>query len=697
MSHRLDPLLRPRSIAVLGATERAESVGLRTMENLRHGGYEGKLYAINPGRESVCGVRCYPKLSALPETVEHVVFAVSDYRIEAALDDAIAHGALAATIMSQLVIEGDSEPFLLERVETRIRESGLMVCGANAMGFYNCRDGVWVCGFDTRDNHCRGGNVTLVSHSGAGMSGIVDCEERIDFNLAVSTGQELCVAMHDYMDFAIEAHGTKVIGLFMETVRDPAAFISVLEKARQRRIPIVAIKVGRTALSARLAQLHSGAMAGEDTAYQALFDRYGVQRVDDMDEFTTALIMFAQPHPVAEGGLVSIHDSGGERQLLIDLADTMNVPLAEVNAITRARLEDLLDPGLPAVNPLDAWGAGGGDSDRIMEDSLAVLMVDPAAALGVVVHDRAPLSRIYPEYIDYIRKGHAASGKPVFLVSNRQGTGSDPLVIAATREGFPVLDGLRSFLRGVRCLIAYRDFCRREPGETPLVDEKALGEWRMRLAGCDSLGEAASCRMLADFGLPMNPAVTANDETEALAAAEDLGYPVVLKTASPGIHHKTDQKGVMLKLRDTDALTDAYRDMASRLGPSVLVSSMVTAAGVELMLGMVKDEQFGSLVMMGFGGVNIEVMKDVVCAFPPFDAATAKRLMDSLRQRPLLDAQRGAAGPDLDAFCEMAANFSAMVAGLGDVIEEIDINPVIVHADGCVCVDALVVAGGMGS
>ena len=214
--------------------------------------------------KSVLGVPCFPNLESLPETVEHVVLALGDARIEAALDDVIEHGAAAATMMSSLVLEDDAEPLLRERVTAKIESSGLIVCGANGMGFYNCLDGVWVCGFDTRENHVRGGNVTLISHSGSGMAGITDCEERIDFNLSVSTGQELSVRMDQYMDWALEQESTRVIGLFMETARSPAGMIAAFKKANEKNIPVVVLKVGRTELSASLAVSHSGAIAGSD-------------------------------------------------------------------------------------------------------------------------------------------------------------------------------------------------------------------------------------------------------------------------------------------------------------------------------------------------------------------------------------------------------------------------------------------------
>jgi len=688
---RLKPLLQPDSIAVVGASERPGSVGRRTVENLLHGGYGGRLYAVNPGYRTVLGIPCFETLEALPETIEHAVLTLGDARIEAALEAVIAHGARAATMMSSLVLEGDQPPLLRDRVARRIAESGLIVCGANGMGFYNFADGVWVCGFDTRSNHIRGGNVTLISHSGSGMSGIIDCEERIDFNLAVSTGQELSVTMDQYMDWALDRPETRVIGLFMETARRPDGIVEAFAKAQRKGVPVVVLKVGRTELAARLAVSHSGAIAGRDDAYQALFDRYGVQRVQDMDELATTLMMFAQPHAVAPGGLVSIHDSGGERQLLIDLADDMKVPLADIGPDTVNRLQELLDPGLPPVNPLDAWGAGGPGANAIMRDSLAALMADPDAALGAVVHDRAPHGALYGEYFDYMRAGHAASGKPVFLVSNRQGSGSDAAAVSVTREGFPVLDGLRSFLAGARCLMDYRDFKARRPLTIEAADPNVVARWRPRLARGEILEEYEAGQLLRDFGFPMNPAVLVDNVASLSEAASQLGFPLVLKTAEPGILHKTDRGGVHLGIETGEQLAAAYEDLTRRLGPQAMVAPMVSVTGAEMVLGLVRDGQFGPLVMFGFGGVNVETIRDVAYALPPFDRSHARRMLAALRLRPLLDGLRDRPAVDVDAFCLAAERFSVLAAELGDVIDEIDINPVIVHPSGCVAVDALVV------
>lgn len=687
--HRLDPLLRPTSVAIVGASERADTIGNWALTNLRKGGYKGRVHLVNPNYKTVAGERCFPSIADLPEVPQLVIFAVSDTRIEGVLDEAIAAGVPAAVIQSTLVTDNDTDPPLKQRVQKKIKAAGMHVCGANGMGFYNVRDRVWTCGFDSAD-HPAPGNVTLISHSGSGMSGIIDCEERLRINLAVSTGNELSTTMDEYLDFALDLPETRVVGLFIETARNPAGFEAALRKAAHRRIPIVVLKVGRTAEAARLTVSHSGAMAGDDATYEALFDRYGVQRVHDQDEFATLLIMFAELHPVGAGGLVSLHDSGGERQLLVDLADDADVPLTRLSNETVQKLERVLDPELPAVNPLDAWSRGGPEASKIMTSGLTLMMQDPGAALGVVVHDRAPYGKIYASYLTYMQRARAESGKPVALVSARQGTGHDDAAVTSTHAGFPVLDGVGQFLQGVHALFAYRDFLLREQVDLPTADSKAVKRWQGRLRKGTTLSEFESLNLLADFGLQTSSPIEAHDDASVVAAGKTCGYPLVLKTAKAGLIHKSDQAGVVVGIADETQLLQMYALMQKRLGNDVLISA-VADAGVEMILGVKRDPQFGPVVIMGFGGVLAETLGDVQFALPPFTAAHARRCVDRLQLRPLLDGVRGASAVSVESFCQMAETFSIMVDGLRDVIEEMDVNPVIVADSAATAVDALVV------
>lgn len=681
----MDPLLRPRSIAFVGASARPRSVGNVIVRHAVQGGFEGALYAVNPRYREVEGVPCYASLKDLPAPAEHAVLAVGDERIEAAFEDAVRHGVRAVTIFSSLFQPRAGAPPLTERIRARAREADVLICGPMSMGFYNFTHRLWVCGFDTRLDH-RAGGVTLITQSGSVMSSLVDAEARIDYNLVVSSGQELVVTAAQYLDFALDLPSTRVVALFLEAVRDPAGFVAALEKAGARGIPVVAIKVGRTAESARVAASHSGALVGDDGAFQALFERHGVLRVASIDEMAYTIMLLAQPHPVGPGALATIHDSGGERGLLIDLAADAGVPFAALSPETLERLAGRLDPGLPPGNPLDAWGTGR-DYHGVFRDCFQWMMEDPATALGAVVCDRAPEGRIFPEYLDFVRTAHAASGKPTCLVSNHQGSGVSPDAVRLTREGFPVIDGIGGFLQAVRHALAYRDFRARPKPAARAVDAAAVARWRTRIREGALSDPAAALDWLADFGLPVAAHRRADSRASACAAAEALGYPVVLKTAEPGIVHKSDLGGVRLDLRDADAVARAYEALADTLGARVLVAPMV-AGGVEVMLGVVNDPQFGPVVLLGAGGIYTEVLADVRFLLAPVDPPSARRALEQLRIWPLLRGARGAAPADVDALCEAAARLSAAALAFGAEIESIDLNPVKVRPEGCTAVDA---------
>ncbi len=687
--HRLDPLLRPNSVAVVGASERVDTIGYWVMRNLAKGGFRGRTYPVNPRYEQVQGHECYAALADLPETPDLVAFAVADSRLEAALDEAIAAGIPAAVIQSTLVMDDDTHPPLKDRIQRKLLDARMLACGANCMAYYNVRDSVWTCGFDSAD-HAPPGNVALITHSGSGMSGIIDCEERLRINVAISAGNELSVSMDEYLDFVLDLPETRVVGLFVETARNPEGFRAALEKAANRRIPIVALKVGRTEESARLTVSHSGAMAGDDATYEALFDRYGVQRARDQNDMANMLIMFAELHPVGAGGLVTLHDSGGERQLLVDLAAAEGVPLTKLSDETVAKLEAVIDPELPAVNPLDGWSRGGPNASTQMTTALTLMMQDEGAAMGAVVHDRSPYGQIYPGYLNYMQRARADSGKPVLLVSATQGSSCDEVAVTSTHSGFPVLDGVTPFLRGVKALFDYRDFLLRESRAPEAVDRKAVDRWRTRLRTGDTLSEFESLSLLADFGVTTTEPVPVSGEQELQAAAKRLNFPVVLKTAREGLLHKSDLGGVVVGIQDAEQLQQLYALMRSRLGNDALVSETV-APGQELFLGVKRDPQFGPVVIVGFGGVLAETIGDVQFALPPFDAAHCHRLLDRMKLRPLLDGVRGSPAVDVDAFCELAARFSVLAFELREVISEVDVNPVIVNESTAIAVDALVV------
>ena len=688
MPHRLDPLLDPESIVIVGATT-SGGMGSRVIKNLQNGGYKGKLYGLHPKNKDAFGIPCFPDFKSLPEKVEHAIFAVSDERVEGLVDAAIEAGVKAMSMMSMLYLDDDQKPYLKDRIQTKLKEADILLCGANGMGFFHIEKGVWVNGHFSRPNHEPGG-VCIISQSGSGVAGIIDCEERINLNLSVSSGSELTVGAEDYLDYILHQESTTVVGLFLETIRKPDQMIKSFELANERRIPIVVLKTGRTERSAELTVSHSGGLAGVDDCYNALFDKYGIQRVADMDELATTLIMFDQPHSLANGNMVSMHDSGGERQLIIDIADQQGVEFAELEEATTQKLEEILDPGLPPVNPLDAWGKGLGDADQIMIDSMIAMLSDSNASMGAIVMDRGPLGKIFPEYIDYLEQTNQQTGKPVFLVSNRQGTGTDPLVLELSQNGMPVIDGMHSFLAGVRCLHQYRDFLNRKDEINVDLNADKLKKYQGQLEKSDFVSEADALNMFFDLGLNANQSKIIANEEELVSTAKEMGFPLVLKTAVEDVYHKSELSGVYLNIDTEEKLRSSYKELQEKLPGNALLAKMVQSKGVEMIVGMTTDQQLGPMVTIGFGGYYAEAMNDAITLMPPFSKEMAKNALSKLKMKTLLEGYRGSKPADLDAFAEFASRFSVIAVELSNQVCEIDLNPVILGNDNCIAVDALI-------
>ena len=688
MPHRLDPLLDPESIVIVGATT-SGGMGSRVIKNLQNGGYKGKLYGLHPKNKDAFDIPCYPDFKSLPEKVEHAIFAVSDERVEGLVDAAIEAGVKAMSMMSMLYLDDDQKPYLKDRIQTKLKEADILLCGANGMGFFHIEKGVWVNGHFSRPNHESGG-VCIISQSGSGVAGIIDCEERINLNLSVSSGSELTVGAEDYLDYILHQESTTVVGLFLETIRKPDQMIKSFELANEKRIPIVVLKTGRTERSAELTVSHSGGLAGVDDCYNALFDKYGIQRVADMDELATTLIMFDQPHSLANGNMVSMHDSGGERQLIIDIADQQGVEFAELEEATTQKLEEILDPGLPPVNPLDAWGKGLGDADQIMIDSMIAMLSDSNASMGAIVMDRGPLGKIFPEYVDYLEQTNQQTGKPVFLVSNRQGTGTDPLVLELSQNGMPVLDGMHSFLAGVRCLHQYRDFLNRKDEINVDLNADKLKKYQGQLEKSDFVSEADALNMFFDLGLNANQSNIVANEEELVSTAKEMGFPLVLKTAVEDVYHKSELNGVYLNIDTEEKLRSSYKELQEKLPGNALLAKMVQSEGVEMIVGMTTDQQLGPMVTIGFGGYYAEAMNDAITLMPPFSKEMAKNALSKLKMKTLLEGYRGSEPADLDAFAEFASRFSVIAVELSNQVCEIDLNPVILGNDNCIAVDALI-------
>lgn len=676
------------TVAVVGASPRPASLGRRVMSELVGGGFGGRVIPVTPTHPEVMGLPAAGTLAAVEGPVDLAVLAVADGRLEEQLGAAIDLGVRGVVIFSPALGEAGDGSSLRDRLAHMAREAGMALCGPNGMGFLNLEHRLRVTGF-YQPPVLRPGPVSFLSHSGSLFSAMLHNRRQIEFNLVVSTGLEIVTTIDQYLEHALTLPTTRVVGLFLETVRRPEAMAAALDRAWELEVPVVALKVGRTPAARRAAATHSGALAGDDAVYDAFFAAHHVHRVDTMDEMADTLGLFAAGVRAGPGALGAVHDSGGERSLLLDTAAAAGVPLATVGETTRDRLRAVLEPGLEPENPVDAWGSGHGH-DAIFEETLRALGDDPAVGVVAFCVDLTPEEDPAEGYGPLLARIGPALPVPLVVLGNLV-SGIDRVAAAELRSiGIPMLEGTLTGLKAIAHLLDRGEWSRQPPAVgPPATDGEVRRRWRERLAAGGVLGEAEALALLADYGLDVVEHRLACSEGEVREAAADLGWPVAVKSHS-GHGHKSDVDGVRLGLADFDAVERAYLDLAPRLGPEVIVQRMVEGS-VELALGIVHDDQFGPLVVLGTGGHLVEVIDDRLLTMPPLDEAGALRLLGRLRSSPLLDGFRGRPPADREAVARAVVTMAAIAADLGDLVEGLDVNPLIAHHRGATAVDALVV------
>lgn len=690
----LTPLLHARSVAIVGISG-PERFGGIIYNNLAEFGYPGEIYGINPRYETLYDRPCYPSLRDLPKRPDCALLAVPNSRLAAALKEAADCGIPAAAIFANAWSEPGEGPSLEQQLKEIALASSMVVCGLNCMGFISTGQRLPVSGYPVNPK-TPAGNVTLISHSGSVWEGFVQNQHGVAFNYIVSAGNEMVTSVADYMQFALADESTRVIGLFLETVRDADTFLIALEQAAEQDVPIVVLKSGRSERGARLAQAHSGALAGDNATYEAIFDHYGVRRATSIDEMMDTLELLSTGMRPQRRGVTAILDSGGQRAHMVDLAETIGVEFAAVSEATEARLAAVLEPGLDPINPLDAWGTGNG-ADEIYFECVLALDADPSTGLNLFAVDLPPSEdedMSYPAIAEAVLP--RLENPMAFLVHASATVG--PRQINRLRElKIPVLMGTETGLRAVRHAVEYAAFQRaraqdrgdaREPREVQQPEN--LDALRRQLeTATDALDEHASKQLLNAYGLTTTRESAVSTLTDVLAAAAEIGYPIALKTAS-GDLHKTERGGVRLGIADPEELADEYRDFESRLGPRVLVQEMVPD-GFELLLGLVFDPQFGPMLTIATGGIFVEVLKDFRMLPLPTTSAKIADALASLRGAPILQGVRGRAPADTKAIVQAALSLAALAADLGDHLGEVDINPLVALPDRAVVVDALIV------
>ena len=554
------------------------------------------------------------------------------------------------------------------------------------MGFVNVARGLRAIGYAEPDP-LPAGPVALVTHSGSVFSALLRCRRAFGFSLAVSSGQELVTKAAAYARYALSLPETKVLALVLETIRDAPALRAVLATAAERDVPVVLLPAGSSANGRSMVAAHSGALAAGDGAWQALASAYGVHLVGDLAELADTLELFCAGRraPASAGrGLATVHDSGFERAHVADVAASAGVEFAALDAATRQRLADVLDPGLEVANPLDLWGTGR-DTEQLFASALTALAGDPGVGAVALAVDLVPEFDGDDSYPNAVLAVAARTAKPVAVLASVPAA-IDAMSAARLRDaGVPVLESTRSGLLALRHLLSPRPA---PPPAPPPVSAARRDRWAARLTagltGADQLG------LLRDYGIPAVRARSARTLEEALAAAAAIGYPVAVKTDEPGIPHKSDVDGIRLGVASQAGLIAAYTELAARLGPRATVCEMA-APGPELIMGMARDQALGPLIVTGPGGVLANYFPERAVALPQLAPPAAVAMISRLRFAEVLAGVRGSPPCDLGAIASALVRFCALVTELGDLLEAFDVNPLICGPSGVVAVDALAV------
>ncbi|MDA2891616.1 acetate--CoA ligase family protein [Mycolicibacterium sp. BiH015] len=648
-------MLGARSIAVVGASPRDGSFGERMVIEAARG--SARVHLVNPRYDTIRGRRCLPSISDIDEQVDLVLLGVADSALLDQLEAAAGAGARSAVLFG-------SAHGLRDEVRDLALTAGMALCGAGCMGFVNIAGGVRALGYLEPDPLPEG-SISLVTHSGSAFSTLLRAKRGFGFRLAVSSGQELVTDTADYIDYALDDPGTRIIALLLETPRSLPRLKRALLRAAENDVPVVILTVGGSPQGRAMVAAHSGALAGESAAWQALCASTGAVHVSDMAEFTDTLEIFAAGRRSRGGGIATVHDSGAERALTADVAHELGVDFAPLSAVTVEAIGARLDDGLAATNPLDVWGTGA-DTRNLFGTCLRAMSEDPAVAVTALAVDLVSEFDGDTAYSDAILDVAKETDAPLAVLTSVPSAIDHPSAEQLRDNGIPVLEGVRSGLAAMGHLAAW-----------PLrIDAPAHQPRPTSATGFD---------LLAHYGIPVVETRSATTLAEALAAAAAIGYPVVLKTASA--QHKSDIGGVVLGIGNEHALQDAYASMG-HLGPNVTVSAMAHR-GVEVSVGFVRDEVFGPLVLVAAGGTMVELLADRAIACPPLSRVRATELVDSLRIRPLLAGWRGAPPADVEALVDVVVAFGHMAVDLANVYDAVEANPVIVSPRGAVAVDVL--------
>ncbi|MBX3666342.1 MAG: acetate--CoA ligase family protein [Burkholderiales bacterium] len=692
MNDAVQALLHPKSIAVIGASADFNKINGRTLKALVDKQYAGRIIPVNPKYPTLLDLPCYPDIPSIPGTVDLAVVAVPAKHVPDTLRQLGRKGVKAAVVFSSGFSEVGGDGVRLEaELRQAIKDSGVRMLGPNCLGLVNVAENVMATFSQFSLGPTPDGPAAFVTQSGAlGTATAGTARKRgLNFGYFVNTGNEVDVQFVDIMRAIIADDRIRVGAGYIEGLKNGPGLLEVAEDALQRAKPLVLTKVGRTGAGAKAIASHTGSLAGEDAVFDGVIRQYGIVRARSDEQILDFVDVFSQCQLPAGKGIGFLTRSGGAGALMADRAEELGLDVAKLTDETTQTLRATIPAFGSPNNPVDIT-AQGLVNPALMRDSLKILLSDPGVDIAV-----AWLSftdKFAEITVQSFVEAKAQTTKP-FIVC---WMGIPDIAAKLLREaGIPYL---RSAEPAVDAAAAYIRYA--EARRNWLADEaarKALALPKLSLpAQAGPVPSIEGQALLAQCGVSTAAAKLATDADEAVKAADALGYPVVMKIESPDILHKTEAKGVALNLADAGAVRAAYAALvanARAYDPKARIQGVLVQAmargDVELVIGLKRDAAFGPVVMVGLGGILIEVFKDVVFRAAPITEAEALRMLGELKSRAVLDGVRGKPPVDKPALARMISAVSRFGAAAGPRLAELDLNPVLAGPQGATAVDWL--------
>jgi acetate---CoA ligase (ADP-forming) len=701
-SEQIKAIFAPRSVAVIGASAKPQSLGRAVFANLLFAGYNGCVYPVNSKTKSVLGVRAYPTVLDVPDEVDLAVVLVPAGFVPQVLKDAGRKGCKGAIVISAGFKEiGGSGIELEHQLQSVAQEFGMAVVGPNCFGVINTDPAVSLNATFSR-NFPLGGKIAFISQSGAvGVAALeYAAAEKIGFSKFVSIGNKADLNENDILEALEDDPETEVILLYLEALENPREFVRLARRISEKK-PILGVKSGRTLEGAKAAASHTGALAGSDEVYDSLFTQCGVLRVDTLEELFRLGMAFSK-QPLPRGNRVAIvTNAGGPGIMATDNSVRHGLELANLDPKTKSILMSDLPPTVSLNNPIDL--IGDADESRYQLAMQAVLRDDNVD--GVIVICVPQMLTNLEATSKVIAQQARFSNKPVFSVYMATGNIEDSLKILDDAQ-IPNYRFPEDAARALSAMAHYFHWRSRPRTEYKHFEDVQKEKVQEILAKAKKerrrfLPEPEAHAVLQAYGFPMLRSKLVQNAAEAVAAAQEIGFPVVLKIVSPDIVHKVDVGGVRLNLESEAGVKDAYSDLIEQVTSAkdnikiwgVLVQEMVRG-GKETILGMKRDPHFGALLMFGLGGIYVEVLKDVTFRIAPVRELGAHLMIENIKGIKLLMGYRGEPPSDLEAIAQALLRLSQLVTDFPE-IEEMDINPLIVlpAGSGARVVDARILIG----